>query len=77
MDWLMLILLACEHPGPCEETMLQRPSTWIECAEQARALDAGYTLLTEWEGVHRTIIVSTCIPMADALQAGLVAEAGS
>ena len=39
MDWLMLILLACSD---CEEpTMLQRPATWIECAEQARLLDAG------------------------------------
>lgn len=75
MDWLMLILRSCSD---CEEpTMLQRPATWIECAEQARLLDAGYSLLTEWDGVLRPIAASTCIPMDEARAAGLVAEAGS
>lgn len=77
MDWLMLILLACSD---CEEqTMLQRPATLAECAEQARLLDAGYSLLTEWQGEMRGIAASTCIPMDEARAAGLVAgaEAGS
>lgn len=75
MDWLMLILLACSD---CEEpTMLQRPAEWVECSEQARMLEAGVTLVTEWQGEMRAIIASTCIPMDEARAAGLVAEAGS
>ncbi len=76
MDWLMLVLLACGE-APCEEpTLLQRPATEIECTEQARLLDAGRRLLTEWQGEMRAIIVSTCIPMEDARGMGLV-EAGA
>lgn len=77
MDWLMLILIQCSD---CEEqTMLMRPASAIECAEQERMLEAGYNLLTEWEGVLRPIAASTCIPMDEARAAGLVAgaEAGS
>ena len=78
MDWLMLVLLACSEADCEEQTLLQRPATEIECTEQARVLDAGFQLMTEWQGVMRTIIVSTCIPMEDTRAQGLVdVEAGS
>jgi len=76
MDWLMLVILACSS-DPCEPQMLMRPSSWEDCAEQARLVDSGETVMTEWEGELRPIVVTTCIPMAEAIAQGLVAEAGS
>jgi hypothetical protein len=53
MDWLMLILLTCSEGSDCEPEMLQRPAEWIECEEQARVLEAGFRLVTEWQGEMR------------------------
>ena len=74
MDWLMMVLLTCaEAEGQtCDPTLLQRPATWLECEEQARALNWGHSLITEWQGEMRGIVMSTCIPMREALAMGLV-----
>lgn len=74
MDWLMLILLTCsEAEGTdCEPTMLQRPAEWSECELQARMLERGMSLITEWQGEMRGIVVSTCIPMELAVERGMV-----
>lgn len=80
MDWLMLVLLTCSEAegADCAPTMLQRPSELIECEEQTRLLDRGYSLVTEWQGEMRGIVMFTCIPMREALAMGLVqGEGGS
>ncbi len=80
MDYLMLVILACSASEPqCEEpTSLMRPSSHVECLEQDRVLSSGYRLMTVWQGEMREIVVSACIPMADAVGMGMVAPgAGS
>lgn len=39
--------------------VLQSPSELIECEEQSRLLDRGYSLVTEWQGEMRRIAMST------------------
>jgi hypothetical protein len=72
MDWLMLVLLTCTEGSDCEPEMLQRPAEWTECEEQSRVLEAGYRLVTEWQGEMRGIAASTCIPMEIAVERGMV-----
>lgn len=78
MDWLMLIMLTCSEAegATCDPTFLQRPATWLECEAQARALNSGHSLMTEWQGEMRGIVMSTCVPMSDAMRMGLVQSGG-
>ncbi len=78
MDWLMLIMLTCSEAegSECPPTFLQRPSSWTECEEQARIIERGYSLITEWQGGMRGIAMSTCIPMSEAIEIGIVAVEG-